>query len=98
MGESSDGENVADLVNKTLPDLMVLDIVLPKKNGIEVARQVREINREVRIIACSTLDDKAIIENAMDIGCDSYIVKPFQKEEIIAIVERFFDSSKERTS
>ncbi|HEY8271183.1 MAG TPA: response regulator [Pseudobdellovibrionaceae bacterium] len=90
VGQAWDGEEGYRLFEKTLPDLVLLDMVMPKENGIELARRIREISRDVVIIACSTLDDKTIIENAIDLGCNDYIVKPFTKEGFLEVLKRHF--------
>lgn len=96
VGQALNGEEGYHLFKKTLPELVVLDMVMPKENGIELARKIREIHREVVIIACSTLDDKTIIENAMDLGCNDYIVKPFTKEGFLEVIKKHFKSESEK--
>jgi len=96
VGEAINGEEGFRLFEKTLPDLVIVDMVMPKENGIELARRIREINREVVIIACSTLDDRDIIENAKDLGCNEYIVKPFTKEHLINTVKIYFKTEPEK--
>jgi YesN/AraC family two-component response regulator len=97
VGQALNGDEGYRLFEKTLPDLVILDMVMPKENGIELARKIREITHDVVIIACSTLDDKTIIENAMDVGCNEYIVKPFTKEIFLAAVKRHFKGEPEKT-
>jgi two-component system chemotaxis response regulator CheY len=97
VGEAVNGEEGFRLFEKTLPDLVIVDMVMPKENGIELARRIREINREVVIIACSTLDDRDIIENAKDLGCNEYIVKPFTKEHLLNTIKIYFKSGPEKT-
>lgn len=98
VGQAWNGEEGFHLFEKTLPDLVLLDMVMPKENGIELARKIREISQEVVIIACSTLDDKTIIENAMDLGCNDYIVKPFTKEGFLEVVQKHFKFDLEKTN
>lgn len=95
VGAALNGEEGFRLYEKTQPDLVVLDIVMPKENGIELARKIRERDPDVKIIACSTLDDTNIVENAMDVGCNDYVVKPFSREGFISIVGKFFKVSAE---
>lgn len=96
VGQALNGEEGFRLFEKTLPDLIVLDMVMPKENGIELARKIRERSRDVVIIACSTLDDKSIIENALDVGCNEYVVKPFTKESFLKVVQNYFKSKPEK--
>lgn len=96
VGLALNGEEGLTLFQKTLPDLVFLDMVMPKENGIEVARKIREINREAIIVACSTLDDSNIIENALDLGCNEYVQKPFSKEGILSVVSKYFKNMSEK--
>lgn len=97
VGAALNGEEGFRLFEKTLPDMVILDMVMPKENGIELARKIREITHEVVIIACSTLDDRNIMDNAKDIGCNDYIVKPFTKEGFLKVIEKHFKFKPEKT-
>jgi len=96
VGEALNGDEGFKLFEKTLPDLVILDIVMPKQNGIELARKIREISHDVKIIACSTLDDRNIMENAIDVGCDEYITKPFTKESFLKVIQKHFGKTAEK--
>lgn len=97
VGQALNGEEGFRLFERTLPDLVILDMVMPKENGIELARKIRELSHEIKIIACSTLDDRTIIENAMDVGCNEYIVKPFTKEGLLQVIGKYFKNTPEKT-
>lgn len=97
VGQALNGEEGFRLFEKTLPDLVILDMVMPKENGIELARKIREVSRETVLIACSTLDDRNIIDNAMDVGCNEYVVKPFSKEGLLQVVGKYFKNTPEKT-
>jgi two-component system chemotaxis response regulator CheY len=88
VGEAHNGTDGFHLFQKTLPDILILDMVMPQENGIELARRIREVSHEVVIIACSTLDDDLIVQNAKDVGCDDYVTKPFTKESFLEVVKR----------
>ncbi len=96
VGDASNGEEGLLLFEKVLPDLVILDMVMPKKNGIEVARDIRGLTSDVKIIACSTIDEKNIMDNAMSVGCDEYLLKPFTKESVLRAVSRFFSITPEQ--
>jgi two-component system chemotaxis response regulator CheY len=96
VGEAVNGEEGLQLFEKTLPDLVILDIVMPKQNGIELARSIRQITTDVKIIACSTVEEKNIMDNAMDVGCNAYVVKPFTKESLLEVVFKYFPKSSEK--
>lgn len=79
--DGEEGEDMADIVPY---DLIVLDIVLPRKDGIEVCRQLRQKKNKSRIIMLTskdTVEDRVI---GLDSGADDYLVKPFAFDELLA--------------
>ncbi|MFM6930248.1 MAG: response regulator [Bdellovibrio sp.] len=83
VGEADNGDEAIRLVDRTLPDLIFLDMVMPIKNGLETAATIKELHPDVKIIGCSTLDDQVMMQKAIQAGFDAYVVKPFTKEQII---------------
>jgi len=81
-----DGEDGLDNALSDIYDLIILDIMLPKINGIDILKEIRDNNIETKVImltAKSTLDDKLI---GFDNGANDYLTKPFHIEELIARV------------
>jgi len=79
-----DGEEGEDMAEIVPYDLIVLDIVLPRKDGIEVCRQLRQKKNKSRIIMLTskdTVEDRVI---GLDSGADDYLVKPFAFDELLA--------------
>ena len=83
---SLDGEDGLDNALSDVYDLVILDIMLPKINGIEILKEIRNNNIDTKVImltAKSSLDDKLI---GFEYGANDYITKPFHMEELIARV------------
>lgn len=81
---ASDGEEALDLAYVENYDIIILDINLPKKDGFEVLRDIRQFNREVNIImltARSDIDDRV---RGLDYGANDYMTKPFDLKELDA--------------
>jgi two-component system chemotaxis response regulator CheY len=95
VGEAANGDEAIRLVQETLPDLIFLDMVMPLRNGLEAARAIKELHPEVKIIGCSTLDTPDLIKQAMDAGFDSYLIKPFTREQIIDAIIKLLPSQGE---
>lgn len=79
-----DGEEALDLVYVECYDIIILDINLPKKDGFEVLRDIRQFNKEVNIImltARSDIDDRV---KGLDYGANDYMTKPFDLKELDA--------------
>lgn len=80
---ASDGEEALDAAASFVPDLVILDLGLPKLDGVEVLRRIRSDNDVPILIltARSELDDRV---DGLDTGADDYLVKPFEREELLA--------------
>lgn len=82
VGEAENGRDALELVRKTLPDLIFLDLVMPIKNGIEILDELKEIWPELSVVCCSTLDQPEILQQLKNKGVKAIFPKPFSKNEI----------------
>ena len=73
---ATDGREALRLVKEERPHLVLLDICMPGMDGLEVLRQIREIDREVGVIMVTALHEEAIGRQAMTLGAYDYITKP----------------------
>jgi len=80
------GVETLETFEKELPDLVILDIMMPKMNGFEVCRRLREWS-QVPIIMLSVMGDESAKVKCLDLGADDYVTKPFGKDEIVARVK-----------
>lgn len=90
---SLDGEEGLDKALSDIYDLIILDIMLPKVNGIEILKEIRNNNIDTKVImltAKSSLDDKLI---GFEKGANDYITKPFHMEELIVRVNVWLRSN-----
>jgi two-component system chemotaxis response regulator CheY len=86
VGEARDGEEALSVVRKFRPDVVLMDIVMPKKSGIEAAAEILKELPNTRIIACSTIEQNTMVLRALDAGCCNYVTKPFRAEEVVDAV------------
>ncbi len=82
---ASNGEEALHTIEKELPDLIVLDVMMPKMDGFEVCRRLREWS-QIPIIMLSARGDEKDKVKCLDLGADDYIVKPFGASELMARV------------
>ena len=81
-----DGAEAIQTFEKESPDLVILDIIMPKVDGFEVCRRIREWS-QVPIIMLSARGDEGDKVKCLDLGADDYVTKPFGKDELIARVK-----------
>ena len=83
---AGDGEEALILVDERLPDLVVLDWMLPKVSGIEVCRRLRQRNetRNVPVVMLTARGEESDRVRGLDTGADDYVVKPFSMTELTA--------------
>jgi len=79
------GDEALDEIRKEAPDLIVLDLVMPKMSGLDVCRRVREFS-QVPIIVLSAKGSESDKIAALDLGADDYVTKPFSLDELLARV------------
>ena len=94
-----DGERALDKAVDTKFDLLLFDINVPKKSGLDVVKTLREYNNTTPAIVITAYQDTSHMKNGFESGCDDYIKKPFDLEEldlrINNIKKRFFIESEE---
>ena len=81
-----DGEEALEKVEEVNPDLILLDLMLPKKDGLEVAREVRKTH-ETPIIMVTAKDSEIDKVLGLELGADDYVTKPFSNRELVARVK-----------
>lgn len=84
------GEEALEKLSNTIPDLIILDVVLPGKSGFEVCREIKsgETTNKVPIIMCSTKGSEMDKFWGMKQGADAYIPKPIDKDEFFSTVKK----------
>jgi two-component system chemotaxis response regulator CheY len=88
VAEAVDGTEVLDLYESHRPDLVTLDVVMPRKSGIEVLRELRESHREAKVIICSSIAQEPSIIEALSLGARDYVLKPVSEEKLLEAVEK----------
>ncbi|EIE3751145.1 response regulator transcription factor [Staphylococcus pseudintermedius] len=84
---AQDGEEALQKEKETKPDLIVLDVMLPKKDGIEVCKTIRSGKNQVPILMLTAKDDEFDRVLGLELGADDYMTKPFSPREVVARVK-----------
>ena len=86
IGEAGRGDVALDLIRELKPDLAILDVKMPGMDGLEVARMVGD-EKICGVLVLTAFSQREIIEQARDAGALAYLVKPFQKSDLIPAIE-----------
>ena len=86
VGQCANGRQLLALVESVHPDVAVVDVSMPELNGIEAARQLREISPRTRVIALSAYTDEAYIRDMIDAGVVAYIIKSGAAKDLIQAI------------
>ena len=86
VGETGRGDKAVDLVREHRPDLAILDIKMPGMDGLEAARHITK-DRICGVLVLTAFSQREVIEEARDAGALAYLVKPFQKSDLIPAIE-----------
>ena len=91
IGVAYTGDELLETLRTTRPDLLVLDINLPAKNGLEVLQEVRKSLKGTRILVLTMYDDPKIIKSAFDQKVDGYLLKNCNKDELLRAIGTILD-------
>ena len=88
VGEASDGNEAVSAFAKHMPDLLTLDIVMPRKSGLEALREIAAAHPGACVVMCSALGQEAMVMEAIEAGAVDFIVKPPRAEDVLAVVKK----------
>lgn len=86
--EAEDGDTAVEAYKVSRPDLVIMDIVMPRVDGIDALKQIKEIDAGARVIMISAIGQESVIKEAMQLGANGYIIKPFQPKDVCETIER----------
>jgi AmiR/NasT family two-component response regulator len=86
VGEAGDGEQAVALATELKPDLVILDVKMPKKDGIDAAGEITEA-QIAPVVILTAFSQRDLIERATDAGAMAYLVKPFTKSDLLPAIE-----------
>ncbi|MCU0416605.1 MAG: response regulator transcription factor [Cytophagaceae bacterium] len=94
VGEATTGVEAIDIILQEIPDIALLDLNMPIKNGIQVIREVREINPSIKCVILSMHEDPEYILKSVQAGAMSYLLKNANHEEIIYGLKQVYNGQK----
>ena len=89
--EAVDGQDAIDKYKESKPDLVFLDIVMPKKDGNAAIREIMEFDPEANIIIASSVGTQSKLKLALEAGAKDFIQKPLDKDQVVKVVSKFLE-------
>ena len=93
-GETSSGVDAAEMYEELQPDIMVLGLIFPETDGLEILKNIKREYPEAKIIMCSSLSQETSVADSLAHGAANFIVKPFQAEFFAHAVKSALESTK----
>jgi two-component system chemotaxis response regulator CheY len=91
IGEASNGEEAVDLYESKRPDVVLMDITMPKMDGLAALKQILKFDPQAKVIMCSALGQQSLIVQALQLGAKDFIVKPFREDRVVAAIKKILD-------
>lgn len=85
--EAADGEIAVQTYKSEKPDLVIMDITMPNKNGLEALKEIKEYDPNSRVVMCSAMGQESMVVEAIRSGAKDFIVKPFKADRVLKTVE-----------
>ncbi|MEM2145343.1 MAG: response regulator [Candidatus Jordarchaeaceae archaeon] len=93
IAEAGNGDEAIEKYQQLKPDLVLLDIVMPAgakaKDGIDALKQIISINPSAKVVMCSSMGQQALIAEALKSGAKDFVVKPFQPQKVIEVLNKY---------
>ncbi len=91
VGEASDGDEAVEEFKRLHPDIVTMDIVMPRRSGIDAVRGIVEIDPTARVVMCSALGQETLVTEALQAGAKDFIVKPFKPDAVLATLRKVLE-------
>ena len=88
VGEASDGVEVIEKFKELHPDLVMMDIVMPKRSGIDALKGIVAMDPTAQVVMCSALGQETLVMEAIQAGAKDFIVKPFKPESVVVTLRK----------
>ena len=93
VGEASDGDEVVEEFKRLQPDIVTMDIVMPRRSGIDAVKSIVALDSSAQVVMCSALGQETLVQEAIEAGAQDFIVKPFKPDAVIATLQKVIEKS-----
>ncbi len=95
VAEASNGEEAIERYRESEPDLVTLDIVMPRKSGLETLRELVALDEHAAVVMCSALGQEALVMEALEAGARDFVVKPFDPDHVVLVMKKVVQAKPE---
>ncbi len=92
VGEAGDGDEAIEKYKELKPDLVTMDVVMPKMNGIEALKGIKVFDPNAKVIMCTAVGQEQMVKLAIKSGARGYVVKPFQAPKVLEEIKNVLGS------
>ena len=93
VAEASDGVEAIEQFKKHHPDVVTMDIVMPRRSGIDAVKGIMEIDPTACVVMCSALGQETLVQEALQAGARDFIVKPFKPDAVRATLRKVIEKA-----
>ena len=93
VAEASDGVEAIDMFRTHHPELVTMDIVMPRRSGIDAVKGILEIDAGANVVMCSALGQETLVTEALQAGAKDFIVKPFKPDSVIKTIQQVLEKA-----
>ncbi|OHD15289.1 MAG: two-component system response regulator [Spirochaetes bacterium GWD1_27_9] len=87
-GEASNGIEAVEMYKRLKPDIVLMDITMPRMDGIQALQEIMKTDSAAKVIMCSALGQQKLIIQSIQLGAKDFIVKPFKPERIVGAIKK----------
>ncbi len=88
VAEAENGEEAIQFYRQLEPELVMLDITMPERNGLGALNHIMTLSPEANVIMCSALGEETVVQECLDTGAKAFVIKPFDPPEVIDAVNK----------
>ncbi|MBP5705941.1 MAG: response regulator [Spirochaetales bacterium] len=92
-GEASNGIEAVEQYKRLKPDIVLMDITMPRMDGIQALQEIMRFDSAAKVIMCSALGQQKLIIQSIQLGAKDFIVKPFKPERIVGAIKKALNMS-----
>ncbi|MCB0292811.1 MAG: response regulator transcription factor [Calditrichaeota bacterium] len=94
VGEAADGRTALQLASECRPDVVIMDISIPRLNGIDATRHIKELNPRIKVLALSMNSNPPVVRRMLLAGADGYLLKDCMADELVAAIRALREGKK----